>query len=145
MPTARTRPGPTLTKPRKFARETGVDAMAISVGNVHLQQDKEGGLDLRPASKRNRGRSQAMYHWSSTVALACPVAQRTLPWHTASKVCKFNIGTELRMAFGQAMREAVNSDASRFDRVSILKDTHDPMVQAARTVLSAMGHEQKGI
>ena len=30
----------------QFARETGVDAMAISVGNVHLQQDKEGGLDL---------------------------------------------------------------------------------------------------
>ena len=29
----------------QFARETGVDAMAISVGNVHLQQDKEGGLD----------------------------------------------------------------------------------------------------
>ena len=28
-----------------FARETGVDAMAISVGNVHLQQDKQGGLD----------------------------------------------------------------------------------------------------
>ena len=29
----------------RFAAETGVDAMAISVGNVHLQQDKEGGLD----------------------------------------------------------------------------------------------------
>jgi fructose-bisphosphate aldolase class II len=29
----------------RFARETGVDAMAISVGNVHLQQDREGGLD----------------------------------------------------------------------------------------------------
>ncbi|MGP1355509.1 class II fructose-bisphosphate aldolase, partial [Roseicyclus sp.] len=28
-----------------FARETGVDAMAISVGNVHLQQGHEGGLD----------------------------------------------------------------------------------------------------
>ena len=29
----------------QFARATGVDAMAISVGNVHLQQNKEGGLD----------------------------------------------------------------------------------------------------
>ena len=29
----------------QFAREPGVDAMAISVGNVHLQQNKEGGLD----------------------------------------------------------------------------------------------------
>ncbi|NNE80430.1 MAG: class II fructose-bisphosphate aldolase, partial [Silicimonas sp.] len=29
----------------RFARETKVDAMAISVGNVHLQQDQSGGLD----------------------------------------------------------------------------------------------------
>ena len=29
----------------QFARETGVEAMAISVGNVHLQQDRQGGLD----------------------------------------------------------------------------------------------------
>ena len=30
----------------EFAAQTGVDAMAISVGNVHLQQDREGGLDI---------------------------------------------------------------------------------------------------
>ena len=30
---------------QQFAYETGIDAMAISVGNVHLQQEKEGGLD----------------------------------------------------------------------------------------------------
>ncbi|NND18685.1 MAG: class II fructose-bisphosphate aldolase, partial [Silicimonas sp.] len=29
----------------RFATETRVDAMAISVGNVHLQQDQSGGLD----------------------------------------------------------------------------------------------------
>lgn len=125
----------------KFARETGVDAMAISVGNVHLQQDKEGGLDeARIRAIEALSDVPLVIHGGSGV----PIAQRTA-LATGSKVCKFNIGTELRMAFGQAMREAVNSDASRFDRVSILKDTHDPMVQAARTVLSAMGHEQKGI
>ncbi len=125
----------------KFARETGVDAMAISVGNVHLQQDKEGGLDeARIRAIEALSDVPLVIHGGSGV----PVAQRTA-LATGSKVCKFNIGTELRMAFGQAMRKAVNSDASRFDRVSILKDTHDPMVQAARTVLSAMGHEQKGI
>lgn len=43
------------------------------------------------------------------------------------------------MAFGAALRDAVNGDVERFDRVSILKDTHDPMVHAARRVLSALG------
>ena len=29
----------------RFAKETNIDAMAISVGNIHLQEKKEGGLD----------------------------------------------------------------------------------------------------
>ena len=55
-----------------------------------------------------------------------------------TNICKYNIGTELRMAFGAAMREAVNTDPNRFDRVEILKETHDPVVAAARQVLSAL-------
>ncbi|TCD11854.1 class II fructose-bisphosphate aldolase [Oricola cellulosilytica] len=118
-----------------FARETGVDAMAISVGNVHLQQDKQGGLD--------EGRIRAIeavtdvplvIHGGSGI----PVEQRTR-LATTTKICKFNIGTELRMAFGAALREAVNRDASRFDRVTILNETHDPVFAAARSVIRAFG------
>jgi fructose-bisphosphate aldolase class II len=53
-----------------------------------------------------------------------------------SKICKFNIGTELRMAFGHALRKAVISDPDQFDRVEILKKTHEPLVQATRKVLN---------
>ena len=120
----------------QFARETGVDAMAISVGNVHLQQDKEGGLDEdRIRAIEALTDVPLVIHGGS----GAPVAQRTA-LARGSNICKFNIGTELRMAFGQAMRTAVNADAARFDRVSILKETHDPMVAAARSVLAAMGH-----
>ena len=117
----------------RFARETGVDAMAISVGNVHLQQDKEGGLD-EPRIRAIEALTETplVIHGGSGV----PVAQRQA-LARGSKICKFNIGTELRMAFGAAMREAVNRDPERFDRVAILKETHDPMVMAARQVLRA--------
>ncbi|MGJ5618185.1 class II fructose-bisphosphate aldolase [Sulfitobacter sp. MF3-043] len=124
----------------QFARETGVDAMAISVGNVHLQQDKQGGLDVaRIAEIEAMSDVPLVIHGGSGV----PVSQRRA-LATGSKICKFNIGTELRMAFGDALRHAVNSDPERFDRVAILKETHEPMVRAARTVLSAFGHYQKG-
>jgi fructose-bisphosphate aldolase class II len=115
----------------QFAAETGVDAMAISVGNVHLQQDKEGGLDEpRIAAIQAATPVPLVIHGGSGV----PIAQRkALAKNT--NICKFNIGTELRMAFGAAMREAVLSDPDRFDRVSILKETHDPVMTAARTVL----------
>ena len=114
-----------------FAAETGVDAMAISVGNVHLQQDKEGGLDEpRIAAIQAATNTPLVIHGGSGV----PVAQRK-HLATNTNVCKFNIGTELRMAFGTALRDAVNSDPSRFDRVTILKETHDPVMAAARIVL----------
>jgi len=115
----------------RFAAETGVDAMAISVGNVHLQQDKEGGLDeARIAAIQAATQVPLVIHGGSGV----PVAQRkALAKNT--NICKFNIGTELRMAFGAAMRDAVNRDSARFDRVAILKETHDPVVAAARNVL----------
>jgi fructose-bisphosphate aldolase class II len=117
-----------------FALETGVDAMAISVGNVHLQEDKEGGLDeARIAAIQTITTVPLVIHGGSGV----PVDQRARLAKTTN-ICKFNIGTELRMAFGSALRDAVNVDPTRFDRVTIMKDTYDPTVAAARRVLAAL-------
>ena len=117
-----------------FAAETGVDAMAISVGNVHLQQDQSGGLDEeRIAAIQAQTSVPLVIHGGSGV----PSEQRGHLART-THICKFNIGTELRMAFGSALRKAVDADRDRFDRVQILKDTHDPMMEAARTVLRTL-------
>ena len=111
--------------------------MAISVGNVHLQQDKAGGLD-EPRIRAIEAVTDVplVIHGGSGV----PVVQRTA-LARGSAICKFNIGTELRMAFGAALREAVDSDPDRFDRVQILQDTHDPLVTATRAVLCAFKGE----
>lgn len=118
----------------QFARATGVDAMAISVGNVHLQQDKESRLDeagIRAIEAVTE--VPLVIHGGSGV----PVSQRSALARSSS-ICKFNIGTELRMAFGRALREAVNRDPERFDRLQILRETHNPLVAATRTVLRAL-------
>lgn len=115
----------------KFAVDSHVDAMAISVGNVHLQTDKSGGLD----ENRIRAIEAAcdvplVIHGGSGI----PTEQRRR-LARASGICKFNIGTELRLAFGMALRSSVLSDLDRFDRVAILKETHAPLVAATRRVL----------
>lgn len=118
----------------EFARHSGVDAMAISVGNVHLQQDQSGGLDEARIAEIDAATDVPLViHGGSGV----PADQRRKLAKTTS-ICKFNIGTELRQAFGSALRDAVNKDASRFDRVQILKETHDPVTAAARRVLQTM-------
>ena len=118
-----------------FARATGVDAMAISVGNVHLQTDHEGGLDeARIRAIEALTQVPLVIHGGSGV----PYAQRSA-LAAGSRIAKFNIGTELRMAFGAALRAAVNADPARFDRVAILKETHDPVMEAARAVIRGLG------
>ena len=107
--------------------------MAVSVGNIHLQLDCQAPLDeARIRAIEAVTEVPLVIHGGSGV----PVAQRT-KLARGSNICKFNIGTELRMAFGQALREAVNCDPARFDRVQILKEVHDPLVAASRKVLQA--------
>lgn len=116
-----------------FAKASGIDAMAISVGNVHLQQESATKIDRNALAKIEAGVSiPLVIHGGSGIL----VSDRTELAKT-SKICKFNIGTELRMAFGAGLRAAVTSDPDRFDRVSILKETIDPVRQAARSVLEA--------
>jgi fructose-bisphosphate aldolase class II len=118
-----------------FARDSGVDAMAISVGNVHLQQGHEGGLDEdRIRAIEAVTEVPLVIHGGSGV----PLAQRA-SLAAGSRIAKFNIGTELRMAFGAALRDAVNTDPDRFDRVAILKETHEPVFEAARAVIRGLG------
>ncbi len=119
---------------QRFASETGVDAMAISVGNVHLQQSESSGLDINRINAIEAvSEVPLVIHGGSGV----PAAQRAELARTTN-ICKYNVGTELRMAFGEALRTAVGTDADRFDRNAILKDTIEPVTKAARQVLRSM-------
>lgn len=122
-----------------FARDSGVDAMAISVGNVHLQTEHEGGLDeSRIRAIEALTTVPLVIHGGSGV----PYAQR-MALATGSRIAKFNIGTELRLAFGKALRDALVSEPDRFDRVMILKETEQPILEAARAVIRGLGASGK--
>ena len=126
------------TDPEEVARfvcETAVDALAVSVGNVHLQEVAGQGLDLALLSRIEAVTSVPLViHGGSGV----PADQRAA-LAAGSRIAKFNIGTELRMAFGAALRDAVAKDPERFDRIAILREVEDPVMEAARTVFRGLG------
>jgi fructose-bisphosphate aldolase, class II len=124
----------------RFAHETGVDAMAISIGNVHLQQSAGSGLDLDLLRAIRAVTSLPLViHGGSGIApdLRAQLAK-------TSDIAKFNIGTELRMAFGRALREGLARDPARFDRIAILKATEAPVMQAAQAILRNLGASGRG-
>ena len=119
----------------RFARETGVDAMAVSIGNVHLQKDHGARLDETALAMIEAVTDLPLViHGGSGV----PVDQRQ-KLAAGSAICKFNIGTELRQAFGQALRSVLDADAKLFDRLAILKGTEPEIETAARAVMQALG------
>jgi fructose-bisphosphate aldolase class II len=118
----------------RFADATGVDAVAVSIGNVHLQTDQAAEID------RNRlARIEAVtdvplvIHGGSGLPhdLRRDLAQN-------SAICKFNIGTELRMTFGASLREAVAARPDVFDRIALLSAVEDPLTQKAREVMRGL-------
>ncbi len=124
----------------RFARETGVDAMAVSVGNLHLQEGPGAGIDVaRLRAIEAVTAVPLVIHGGSGV----PVAQRA-ELAATSRICKVNIGTELRMAFGQALRAALARDPDRFDRLAILQETEAPVTAAARAVIRGLGASGRG-
>ncbi|MDH3658670.1 MAG: class II fructose-bisphosphate aldolase [Alphaproteobacteria bacterium] len=119
----------------RFASETGIDAMAVSIGNVHLQQDHSSNLDeARLAAIEAVTDLPLVIHGGSGV----PTDQRRR-LAANSAICKFNIGTELRQVFGQAVRAALDTNPGSFDRILILKSTEPDIERATRALIQGLG------
>jgi len=118
----------------RFAAETGIDALAISVGNVHLRTRAAQGLDrARIDAIATRTSLPLVIHGGSGV----PPEDR-LRLARETPISKFNIGTELRQTFGHALRARLARDPDIYDRIAILGGIEPDLRAAARTVLRGL-------
>ena len=118
----------------RLERETGLDALAISIGNVHLLQEKQAQIDLDAAAAIAAvTRAPLALHGGSGI----PRGMRRLLARDY-RIAKFNVGTELRMAFGAALRAHLAASPESFDRIEILAATALAMRDAAGELLNAL-------
>jgi len=118
-----------LTEPHEaevFAQRSAVDAVAVSIGNVHRQEQRGDPVDLdRVRAIAARVAQPLVVHGTSGI----PDEQlRTLSGMT---VCKFNIGTALRQRFGGALRQALAEHPHEYDRLTIFGRVMPAMRQEA--------------
>lgn len=127
--------GTTPDEAARFDRESGADAMAISIGNVHLQTEKSNGIDFAALRAiESVTKLPLVLHGGSGIETSI---RRKLA--SESRVSKFNIGTELRMAFGAALRKTLASKPESFDRIALLSPTIEPVKQVTKQVLTGIG------
>ena len=111
--------------------ETGIDALAISAGNTHLQTEANAEINVALIEEIARlVNVPLVLHGGSGIPkdMRASLAQRGL-------VQKFNIGTEIRQIFGQSVRRYLSENETAFDRLGILQSAIAPMTQASRVVI----------
>ena len=125
------------TKPEEAAelvKQACPDALAVSVGNVHLQTSAETVID-RPALAA----IEAAVACALVLHGASGIRTEDRRWlATQTKVCKFNVGTELRQAFGLALRDVLTNDVGLFDRNQILSAVKPALIEQTKTVLESI-------
>ena len=87
-----------------FVEETGVDCLAVSVGNVHILMDQEASIDMeRLQSIHERVDVPLVIHGGTSFPSAAVAPAIALG------VAKFNVGTVLKHAFWDGLASAVRS------------------------------------
>ena len=123
-----------FTEPKlaqKFYAATQVDALAISVGNTHLEQEKATEVDTKLVSQIEKFvKCPLVIHGGSGIK------NTQLNWLAKNTaICKINIGTQLRQVFGENLREYLLNNPTIFDRIEILSQVYEKIKPTTKKII----------
>jgi len=108
-----------LTKPeevKEMHKKTGVDCIAVAVGNVHKMQEQKGVIDFdRLTDIKNSNSVPLVIHGSTGIS------DDQISRMRYYGIGKMNIGTALRMAFGNTLRDYLQDNPNSFDRIEFVQ------------------------
>ena len=117
-----------------FAEQSGVDAMAISVGNVHRLTEAISAIDFGLVQRIAAcTRLPLVIHGTSGIREADIQRLKTM------RVAKFNIGTTMRMTFNQSLRQSLADTPERFDRLQVMQPVVSALQVEARRMIDLLG------
>lgn len=98
----------------QFAQQTGVDALAVAVGTLHRMEEQTAQIQYDLIRE-----IEEVVHVPLVLHGSTGVPDEDLQNITETNFGKVNIGTALRMAFGEAMKETINSRPNVYDRMEV--------------------------
>ncbi len=121
----------------RFAEDSAIDAMAVSVGNVHRLQTPGATIDFnRLAQIEASVKVPLVIHGTSGLF------DQDIVRLARTRIAKFNIGTVLRQAFGRGLRETLARYPDRYDRLEIMRDAMPTVSRGAMRMIRLLGWPQ---
>jgi tagatose 1,6-diphosphate aldolase GatY/KbaY len=125
-----------MTDPKKaaeFVNKTGIDALSISIGNIHLLYKGEARLDFtRLKSIREAVDIPLVLHG------ATGIADDSIKKAILQGISKVNVGTILRMTFTNCIRMALEKSPS-IDPEGILKSAEQELKKLIKSKIKVFG------
>jgi ketose-bisphosphate aldolase len=117
-----------------YVNRTGVDILAIAIGNIHGLYKKPPHLDIeRLKAIRRKVSIPVVLHGGSDlpIEMSCEVIKEG--------ISKFNIGTDLKYAFSRRLKEALNAEPMPFQPPHVMGPARDAVCEVARKKIQIFG------
>ncbi len=133
-----------FTKPAdaaQFAQETGIDALAVSIGTIHgaFTGQEYIRFELLEAIEK------VVPHLPLVVHGASGIASEHLQQVATTNVCKINIDTELRIAFERAVAAYFKEPHDMVDPRKILGPAREAVQQVVSEKMNLFGSTKKAV
>ncbi|MBA7626532.1 putative fructose-bisphosphate aldolase [subsurface metagenome] len=132
---------PVFTEPKiakKFVEDTGVDALAIAFGTAHGFYKDEPKLAFDILEKTNRLTDIPLVMHGGT-----GVPQESLKKSIILGINKVNIGTDLKVAYFNALKEGAIRHAEDMNLIEVLRAAKDKVKEIVKTKMRLLGASGK--
>jgi fructose-bisphosphate aldolase, class II len=126
-----------LTSPmdaKRLAEESNLDAMAISLGNIHRLSAPRAKIDFSLLRE-----IEAVVSVPLVIHGTSGIVDEDIARLTRTRVAKFNVATVLRQAFGRSLREIVARNLGVIDRLAMMRDVMPAITREATRMIRLLG------
>ncbi len=117
----------------RYAAESGIDAVAIAVGNVHRLTSASCTIDYaRLANIAAEVDIPLVIHGTSGIPEADILRLKQ------TRIAKFNVGTSLRQVVGNSLRAAMQAEPEQFDRSYFMRKIRPQVYNEARRIIQLL-------
>ena len=117
-----------------FAEETKVDALAVAVGTLHRMETRDAVIQYeRLEAIQKLVKVPLVIHGSTGVT------DEDLKRLITYNVAKVNIGTALRMVFGNSLKEEMSKNSKEYDRIKLFKTPMIKVQEEAKNKMEILG------